>query len=773
MSDDGSSSAYSFPSDEEGYDPLVCLSDPEPAAAEEDEGKDEDVEMEAPPAAGELDLEAFRYDWRREVSNTQRAIRTRDRASFPPGPVAAVLLNTDLLQLILAPLKRKDLCALSLTCAFFREAAQAILFRTVTVPSFGAAALLSSLFSSNPTLATYVRHAYLSLAHPLETAADVEPIASLVQRQRAKQDQQHNEYFGKPGRPTVVCREWEYTLRRNLPLGADREDERILAAARRYGLAEWALAHHVQKKQEEADRAANSGAARTEAAVRLENGELPTAAVVEEQQRQRQAAQERRQAKARELRRPLYDVLSQRFSQWPFAHWEQPNPALSSLLDFLAPHLTHLVLTPPLSHYFSTFSSAVSSFASLSSLEIRGNWSRTLRFDNELSDRRHGSLTKLVHLPLPVLDLFPDGSGIVGVPPSVTRLVLDSVLLTWRKDDLEVPANGGSKPTGGASAEVDEQPKEGHESIVKMEEKSWGVEELALRRVVVKRRANKRQRTQPKPLKLSEEDLPHLPHGDARDPLLLPDELAYLSLDGFSGLSSHLTSLLLIDVDGVVPSSISAAVYAAASSLRHLTLHNLNLGAVAGAAVRTDGLYFSSRVEVVLVDFPLTAASARMSVIPTDRGRQLSDLEMAASRWWQFETGTLPSPKPARPPPPASSSSSEQRELDLPAALSRCSNLLTLHLDASLQLASNVPFFSPRVVDALLEARPPLQVLKLRLGAEGPTPREGFLSRREWEEVARKVEEVGEWPTLRLGESVVEAKLRVAVRESVQVGPVA
>ncbi|GAA5888816.1 hypothetical protein JCM6882_002863 [Rhodosporidiobolus microsporus] len=427
--------------------------------------------------------------------------------------------------------------------------------------------------------------------------------------------------------------------------------------------------------------------------------------------------------------------------KWPVGPGR--SPALHRLFDHLAPTLDSLTLAPPLSHHISALTSVLPSFTALRTLTIRGDPSCALRFRNPRSTAdtlRH--LKQIARLPAPAVALNTGSFGFRGAPPGVEKLVLESVMLYWE--------------AGLTKSLVNSEKREWRDG--------WKLDELEMRRVVVKR-APTSWRSRPARAEQddSEDDVDEAAstkqQAKSGAGAFASDPLLYLHLANF--VSAHpaarLTSLVLVDVDGVVPSTIYLAIHSAGPALRHLTLENINLFTPSSSS--SQPAEPPQPTETLTVDFPLTAlphTSSHTAARVAQRA-QLVQLVARAAHWHRYDSASLPSSKLRL----ASAHATYWPSNTLPDALKRCTSLRTVKLDASLEKASNAPY-PPAVLDALLEVRSPLEVVRLRIGAEGPTREEGFLDVEGWEEVGRKVAELGAWETVRKEECRVVVALRTS-----------
>lgn len=658
------SDAYDFPSDEDGFDEDAYASDG--LAEGERESKKDGAEEESP-----INLEAFRRDWLAEAAVKPKETPV-ERPSLRKNAFAHFLLHPDLLDdLVLSSpiLSTDDLRSLSLTNSHFYSATVDFLFRKISLPSFVRADILLARLQCNPDLASSIRSATLELLNPLETCTELYEVELLRIANEEKENKQHVEYFWAPGRQSSVGRKpWEQQVYNSLLPGEDYDDVRTKARVRRRLQIAQALG---QEKEYSKDG--------------------------------------------------LRKVIQQRTSSWPFSATKRSSDRLGKVLDQLAPHLRHLTLLPPLSHYLPNLASHLSNFSSLQSLSLLGLASPHLRFGHGCAAGT-AILQNRFSFAFPALDLRLDGHGFVGGPMSVRKHKLESFLLYWRRARRDVREKG---------TEEDE------------EESGWKLEELEMRDVTIKRDPSHHPTTTPTAVTRVDSKKPP---PTIRDSVWDPDPLLYLDLSAFVGSQAKLTSLILVEVSGVVPSTIYEAVSKCGSSLRTLVLLDLNIPCDSYTPNT------SSHSQSLSIDFSFTRRT------PTQRYGQrktFDNLVSLADLWYRFDA---PSSSPYQ-----LADSTYWPSTTLAEALERCLSLRHLELGVSISRAGNSPY-PPAMLDGLLVARPPLEVLKLRMGVEGPTQEDGLLDSEGWEKVAGQVEEIGTWKTVKMGQSGVMVSLRTSGR---------
>ncbi|GAA5827234.1 hypothetical protein JCM11251_001183 [Rhodosporidiobolus azoricus] len=680
-----SSDGYDFPSDDDGYldDDWLAL----------DEGSDDPAAEETRTAASDtplpLDLAAFRRNWLEEVDLTashRHTASARSRKPLPDSPFTRLFSHPDLIDHILSSpvLLPADLSSLALAHTIFRLPSQSLLFRDVATPTLLRASALSALFDSNPSLAQVVQTATLSLGNALEMASEAVAVQEKMWDKKRKEESQAIDYYWTTEGKSVARRQWEVDLRKSIRSRVDQSDTSILARARRNSHITWALSKLGKKDRE-----------------------------------------------------VLVAQLRAEVLQWPLG--PVPSTPIRHLFEYLAPSLVELTLIPPLSHHFFALFTILPTFSSVRGLTVQGDPSCVLRFDDKFSTLDWcKAMQQVVRLPAPILALKDKSVGLLGAPPGVAKLKLESVILYWE---------------GGVKKMLADDEEEGP---------SWQLDELELRNVVVKRSpAGWRLRFDAgEPLDDFIKSKKHeTPLPDFVKARFAPDPLLYLHLANFVGPSASLASLVLVDVDGVVPSTIYLAIHEAGPSLRHLTLHNINLSLSPSSSSSTGS---RAPTESLVVDFPLTPfpLTSQTYAYQKSRRTQLVQLVERAEHWYRFDTSSLPSSSLIL----AHAHKAFWPLTTLPSALKRCTTLRILRLGASAQRASNSPY-TPAILDALLETRPPLEALSVRLSVEGPTRAEGFLEVEGWEEVGKKVEEMGKWETIKTEDSTVVVALRTSRRQ--------
>ncbi|GAA5855139.1 hypothetical protein JCM8547_002396 [Rhodosporidiobolus lusitaniae] len=632
-----------------------------------------------------LDLEDFRKDWLKEVDEappvTSKTSSPRTRPPLPATAVSRVLINPDVLEQILlsSSLSRSDFSSAALVNTHLHSAVSAIRFRRVNILTPARAQALGDLFLRNPSLPACITDVHLSLGDPLSLFSERSDVKEVVAEKRALEEQEQPEYFWTAGKKETVERK----------PWKQRLHERFR--------------HDQDPNDEETWHQARKRAQIVWASKQSEKYNLGA----------------------------VQQYVKSQAASFPFAVKSDSVPAqLADLLQGLgkAGTVTRLTLSPPVSHFLPNLAPfVISTFPSLISITVICTPSCALPFNNP-SDALDGEhlLRDLLHLPLPVVELLPGGRGLEGVPKTVTSVKLKGALMYWQ---LEKEGKAGN-------------------SVGELEDdaRSWSLDTLSLSNVTIKRpppppparRFFRRSHAPPNGLSLA----------PGRNPLVVPpqspfsvDPFLHLDLCAFLGPSSRLTSLTLSSVSGIIPSSLALAISHSSSTLRHLHLSDLNVTfppspfpfPMTGEKKAVELVAFGRSVIAPFSLSPLTSSAEKTAL-----EKSCTKLSEAAQKWWAVDSDSIPSFPIAKTAPSSTTSS-----LSLSSTLSYCTHLHTLHLLTSFSLSSNCPFFPPSILDALLVARPPLEVLQVRLGAEGPTREEGLLGGEGWVGVARKVEEVG------------------------------
>ncbi|GAA6002678.1 hypothetical protein JCM10207_007623 [Rhodosporidiobolus poonsookiae] len=671
-SEDEASSAYSFPSDDEaGYDSAEYASDRQSDAEEgrADPSPQADSVDEQPPA----DLDAFRRNWIEDVDSQakakppqqQRAVR-QQRPPLPDTAFRRFVLNDDLLPLVLVNpvLSREDIRNLSLAHSCFRLATRQVLFRTVSLSSFGAVSCLLDFFQHDPNLPSCIINARITLGDLFEAATELPDVAASMQKKHEMEEAEppemlYDEQRRPMARPPWNKRAREFMVKHGYPRDGTVHGERgpkTLADARRHGQLSYALSLLGASQQ---------------------------------------------------LAFPYH--LERALARWPFDLSHEPEP-FAVLLSHLSPFLTRLKLDFPLSHYIPAFETHLECLGALHTLHIQGEARRTVGY---------GPAVSLLHAGPPVLDVRPDGQGFRGSPPTVHRLVLKEVVLNSPPSPTDSPPQQAEQP-------------------------AWRLSELELTSVVVQAVSEIPATTVPPSLEV-------VPWSALRPPprasLPPPPPRPLLDLQLFVGTAPslsnppRLTTLRLTSVAGVVPRTIAAVVEQSGPTLHHLTLFDLDYPA---ASLDSSHAARSGTSTNFLSHEFLRPPHA---LLPPDVEKAAFSALAAAST--ADHASLVPSADTAAFGSP------------LAAALSRCTALRTLRLGSSLPAVPGAgadSAFPPCLIDALLVARPPLELLRWRVGVAGGE--EGSVRVEGWREFARKVEEVGRWEGLRREQCSVKVEMR-------------
>ncbi|GAA5863653.1 hypothetical protein JCM8547_003682 [Rhodosporidiobolus lusitaniae] len=402
----------------------------------------------------------------------------------------------------------------------------------------------------------------------------------------------------------------------------------------------------------------------------------------------------RRRREEEEKSPKLLGELRTALSRWPFSARKAPDTTLQHLLSNLFATARDVTLTYPLSHYYPAIASLFTSSTSLTSLTILGKDPL-----QTFPDPIRISITA----PKAPVSIRSDGRGIEGAPSSLKSLHLDEVTLLQPSPHSPPSA---FKPTSSTPPILEDLTLH---RLTALPSTGSSLPSLQL--------AELPPPDQPQPIPPSRSSNP--------PPLSLSFDLSrFLGVSAGAG-SARLTSLTLVDVDGLAPLPLVQVVEASARTLKHLTLQNVNVGGSRTSELSRGvrGILLAENGTVVKHSFSLSSSlssSPILTVATTADRTTFSAISHAAL--------SLAAPSPIH----------STLFSHLPSALSLCSSLVTLRLSTSPALSSNSPF-SPRILDALLEARPPLEELRLRFGVGGPSSEEGRMTVGEWEEVQGKV----------------------------------
>ncbi|BGP16059.1 hypothetical protein JCM10213_006805 [Rhodosporidiobolus nylandii] len=392
--------------------------------------------------------------------------------------------------------------------------------------------------------------------------------------------------------------------------------------------------------------------------------------------------------------------LQQRLQHWPLAsNPSSPGDGFRFSLEQVIASATSLTLDFPTSHALPQISTALS--PTLSSLFLRG--------EGEPAIPVRGLLASIT-LPNLVLPLGGRGNGLRGVPSTVTALGLDTAILAVTQAE-DAPASG---------------------------ETSWRLKELELKRVMAKRAEP------PAVVELRVEDRKEQGPRRHYKRHWRADTFLSFDLGRFAGASSCLTSLHLDLVVGMAPSTIYSSISLAGPSLLHLHLQNVNFGGEphrAGLAFNSGGGHED--------DSP----SGRGTASGTFHDFLRAPPSFALNHQLESLALSLPASACASALPWPLDPSQTWPTTTLPDALSRCTSLRYLHLRMG-HGSHNSPY-PPAVLDALLEAKPPLAELDWRVGVESKAQTGRALSAKEWAEFGEKVQSLEKWETFRPAESRV------------------
>ncbi|GAA5898136.1 hypothetical protein JCM8208_000162 [Rhodotorula glutinis] len=421
-----------------------------------------------------------------------------------------------------------------------------------------------------------------------------------------------------------------------------------------------------------------------------------------------------------QVRSKIHDSI---FQIWPFkprANAAAADPVLAELLRL--PH-ERLTLDPPLSHFVTPLAPILTPVSTLDHLHIVG------------AEYRQGDTAEPSFCAGPcVVQVRASHRGFVGAPRRLASVKLESL----RLDVLDV--------TSAEEASGEEQ-DEG--------EGEWRPERVHLQHVVARPQTATARARPPPPLRFwPSYDDDHGHGDDEREPM----RTRFLCLDLFTFLGRPtLTSLRLVDVQGVIPSTIYLAIQHSGASLRHLELVNVNSHAT---ALRGSDLEPYVTIVKHALRFSSSAPSTSTSSALDAAATYPAALDAAIAERTHLPSHLLAPLHPSQRAHAASSFPS----LSLASALRHCAALRTLRLTSNtFALPPAEPSFPPDILDALLAARPPLERLEWRVSApEGPS-----LSAGEWARFAEKVETLpSELSTLEVGESEVWVALRRPARGS-------
>ncbi|BGP36408.1 hypothetical protein JCM10449v2_000309 [Rhodotorula kratochvilovae] len=594
--------------------------------------------LEIPAALAE-----FRLNWTAEI--------IKPHAPRPPRPVAnhhPVFANPDLLDIIVAvpQLVESDLKSLALVDTTFWRAAQRRLFRSVTIPTLSHARRFASLLERNPALASFVKHLSVPLADHRIMVLETPEVRRLIDSKRSEEDNEEEAWFYDASGRSVSRMPWMNALYRELGEITSLE---VLEAARSRKHTKWALGQLVLPDQPHVwSNGRWLGA----------DAEDDDTSDEEDPERQRRVQEKRDREERIRCKAQVAQELTTAIASWPFdtsADASANEPLLAAL--FRLPQ--RLSLSYPLSHYVFPLALILSSSTNLQHLRIVGQEESagSLPYDED----------KFTGGPA-ILRLQTSGCAFKGAPSSLASVTLDSLYLVVEDGSGDVVVD----------AETAGRWQPGHVDL-------WHV--LAFW-------TSPATTTNKRPLAL-------IPRNARHRVLDLPPESFgglqsnFLCLDLFTFLGqSALTSLVLVDVSGVIPSTIYRAIHASGATLRHLELVDINCRSSAGGAPDDD------RGSPAKCVFPLSAPDAPASA----RSPDWDALDAAAAR-----LAGVPA-RPVDPEPP--------------------------HAPPRDFAAS--PYI-PDLVDALLAAAPPLETLRWRVGV--PAGREAF-GAREWEAFALRVTEI-------------------------------
>ncbi|GAA5892744.1 hypothetical protein JCM6882_000571 [Rhodosporidiobolus microsporus] len=391
------------------------------------------------------------------------------------------------------------------------------------------------------------------------------------------------------------------------------------------------------------------------------------------------------QKKKAEAARAAKIAARQAVQRWPFV--EGRDAAFPDLLSSVFHSVVTLTLAAPLSHYLESIVPLLHRSTTLTALRLTGHVHGTSAHFGPAMDTK---------LPTPMAVVRPGHRGLLGGPSTVRDLEVEKMVLVL--PDYEV---------------------------VDSARKSWSLSVLSLQDVTITQPASS-------PPTLHSPDVSGNPRA-AVNPAL--GDLAQLDLPRLCGGYGppRLTSLSLIDVDGLSLSSINFVIRESGSVLRHLTLHNVGFetSTFRPLANSAQALGRRDREPVLAHVFaehgPQTSGAFLCS---------LQELASAASRFPPIEVLTK-------------SLSGTPLSTSFADALSACNSLFSLRLTATANTVSPTSPFPPSLLNVLLSAAPPLQSLEWDVAVEGPKTDRRWLSEDDWTVFAEGIEEAGEWSTLK------------------------
>ncbi|GAA6051934.1 hypothetical protein JCM3770_006584 [Rhodotorula araucariae] len=616
-------------------------------------------------------LDDFRLEWTAEL--------IKPRPSRPPAQYHPVLANPDILDIVLADaqLADGDLRTLALVDTPFCHAAQKRLFHNVTIPTLNHARRFALVLAGNPALASYVQRIELSLADYRAMVQETPEFRRLVTSKRTEEDNEEEAwYYDKTGH-SVSRMPWMNALYRKLGEGTSPE---VLEAARSRSHLKWALEQlGVTRGGLEQLGVTHAWQAGTWPREEPEDGQAsnPNDAV-----RQQRAQEEREREERLRCRGQVARELRDAIATWPFdasADASATEPLLAGL--FRLPR--RLTLSFPLSHCVLPLASTLSTSTNLRHLCIMGQ--------EEQKTRMQPSAGGFVAGPA-VLRLRADRCAFDGAPSSLTSVTLDSMTLR---------VEGANDPLNSSEADDDQ----------------WQPEHIGLWHVLASW-VSTAVTSNPRPLAL----VPSVDRYRGFDP---PSsefgrlQNNYLCLDLFSFLGQPaLTSLTLVDVSGVIPSTIYRAIQASGPTLRSLELVDINCRSSRGSAAPADYILRHRHV------FPLAAVSPR-----TPASSELDTRYAAVVR-------LLDTPARALDPVHLSLAARDTAHT-LVDALRQCRSLRRIRLETDRRYPASP--YMPTLLDALLAAAPPLETLVWRVGV--PSGRSA-LGARDWAAFACRLGEL-------------------------------
>ncbi|GAA5925154.1 hypothetical protein JCM3775_006379 [Rhodotorula graminis] len=414
-------------------------------------------------------------------------------------------------------------------------------------------------------------------------------------------------------------------------------------------------------------------------------------------------------------------VVGSVFQTWPFTPRADATAVGPDLADLFRLSQKRLTLSHPLSHYVTPLAPILASTSTLEHLHIVG------------AEYEHGDTVDPSFCGGPcVVQVNASHRGFVGAPSRLVSVELESLQLAV----LDVASAGDASGDGQDEGE-----------------REWGPERVHLEHVVARPQTATARARPPPPLRFWRSEADQYSHDDELEPL----RTRFLCLDLFTFLGRPaLTSLRLVDVHGAIPSTIYLAVQRSGASLRHLELVDVNSKATA-----QEGWDRQPYVPIVKHVFRIASSDASSSP-SSPLGAFATD--SAALDAVIAERTHLPSP-PLAPlhPSQRTHAASSLPSLSLASALRHCTSLRTLRLTSTtFALPPAEPSYPPDLLDALLAAHPPLELLHWRVGVP-----DGRTSAGEWARFAERLESLsGELGTLDVGESEVWMALKRPARGS-------